>query len=36
MTRALKLIGKIYVAQALVGFAIGFALPWLQLFGFIP
>ena len=35
MTRLCGLALKLYVAQAVLGFAIGFAYPWLKLFGAI-
>lgn len=35
MKTFIRYAGIIYITQAAAGFVIGFAIPWLRLFGFI-
>lgn len=33
--KTVKVIGYLYIAQATAGFAVGFAIPWLRLVGWM-
>jgi hypothetical protein len=34
-TRALKILGAVYIWQALAGLAVGFLIPWLYYLGWL-